>query len=52
MCFSHGYLPSALIKTTIVTILKNKSANLSDNNNVRPIAIITITSKLLESVYY
>ena len=39
-----------LIKTTIVPIVKNKSGNLSDSNNYRPIAIATITSKLLESV--
>ena len=50
MCLSHGYLPSTLIKTTIVPIVKNKSGNLSDSNNYRPIAIATITSKLLESV--
>ena len=50
MCLSHGYLPSALIKTSIVPIVKNKSGNLSESNNFRPIAIATITSKLLESV--
>ena len=50
MCLSHCYLPSTLIKTTIVPIVKNKSGNLSDSNNYRPIAIATITSKLLESV--
>ena len=50
MCLSHGYLPSTLIKTTIVPIVKNKSGNLSDSNNYRSIAIATITSKLLEPV--
>ena len=52
MCLSHGYLPSTLIKTTIVPIhvVKKKSGNLSDSNSYRPIAIATITSKLLESV--
>ena len=50
MCLSHGYLPYALIKTTIVPIVKNKAGDLSDSNNYRPIAIATITSKLLESV--
>ena len=50
MCLSHGYLPSALIKTTIVPIAKNKAGDLSDSNNYRPITIATITSKLLESV--
>ena len=33
MCLSHGYLPSALIKTTIVPIVKNKAGDLSDSNN-------------------
>ena len=47
MCLTHGYLPSTLIKTTIVKI---KSDNLSDSNNYRTIAIATITSKLLEFV--
>ena len=50
MYLSHGYLPSAHIKTTIVPIVKNKAGDLSDSNNYRPIAIATITSKLLESV--
>ena len=49
MCLSHGYLPSALIKTTIVPIVKNKAGDLSDSNNYGPIAIAIITSKLLES---
>ena len=43
MCLTHGYLPSTLIKTTIVKI---KSDNLSDSNNYRTIAIATITFML------
>ena len=54
LCFSlglsHGYLPTVLIKTTIVPVVKNKSGNLSDSNNYRPIALATIVSKILESV--
>ena len=53
LCFtvcSHGYLPTALIETTTVPIVKNKSGNLSDSNNYRPIALATIVSKILESV--
>ena len=50
VCLSHGYLPTALIETTIVPIVKNKSGNLSDSNNYRPIALATIVSKILESV--
>ena len=50
LCFSHGYLPIALIKTTIIPVVKNKSGNLSDSNNYRPIALATIVSKILELV--
>ena len=50
VCLCHGYLPTALIKTTIVPIVKNKSGNLSDSNNYRPIALAAIVSKILESV--
>ena len=56
MCFTlylaHGYLPPAMIETTIVPIVKNKSGNLSDSSNYRPIALATIISKMFESVYY
>ena len=42
VCISHGYLPADLSETTIVPIVKNKSGNLSDSNNYRPIALATI----------
>ena len=47
LCLTHGYLPKSL---TIVPIVKNKCGNLSNSNNYRPIAIATITSKVLESL--
>ena len=40
----------SLLKTTIVPVIKNKCGSLTDCNNYRPIAIATITSKLLESI--
>ena len=50
MCLCHCYLPSELIKTTIVPLLKNKSGDLSDVNNYRAIALSNCMSKLLESL--
>ena len=47
LCLTHGYLPKSLMETTIVPIVKNKCGNLSNSNNYRPIAIATITSKVL-----
>ena len=41
VCLSHGYLPPAMIKTTIVPIVKNKCGNISESNNYRPIALAT-----------
>ena len=38
------------METTIVPSVKNKCGNLSNSNNCRPIAIVTITSKVLESL--
>ena len=38
------------METTIVPIVKNRCGNLSNSNNYRPIAIDTITSKVLESL--
>ena len=45
-----SFLPQSLLETTIVPVIKNKCGSLTDSNNYRPIAIATITSKLLESV--
>ena len=50
LCLAHGYLPPAMIETTIVPIVKNKSGNLSDSSNYRPIALATIISTMFESV--
>ena len=47
--FTHSYMPSSMIETIIVPIVKNKCRNLSDSNNYRPIALATIMSKLFES---
>ena len=37
VCLFHGFLPHALIETTIVPIVKTTFGNPSDSNNYRPI---------------
>ena len=39
-----------MMTTIIAHIIKNKSGDLSDNNNYRPIALATVGSKLFESL--
>ena len=50
LCLVHGYLPPAMIETSIVPIVKNISGNLSNSSNNRPTALATIVSKMFESV--
>ena len=50
MFLSHSCLPTELIQTTLVPLLKNKAGNISDVNNYRAIALSNSISKLLEDV--
>ena len=45
---THGYLPNMFMKTAIVPIIKNKTRYTSDKNNYRPIALVTVASKIFE----
>ena len=38
------------MNTIIVPLIKNKTGNIADNNNDRPIALVTAASKILELV--
>ena len=44
---THGHMPSDLMKTAIVPILKNRQGDTSDKKNYRPVAIVTAMSKIL-----
>ena len=44
----HSYLPSKLMDTVIVPIVKDKKGDLGSKNNFRPIALTTLMSKLFE----
>ena len=48
-CFvKHGYLPEDSMKTAIVYIIKNKTGDISEKCNYRPIALETAGSKIFE----
>jgi exonuclease III len=46
----HGFLPSNCMKTVLVPIIKNKAGDHSDIGNYRPIALVTVVSKVLEYI--
>ena len=48
--FKHSYMPQSMINSIIVPIVENICGNLTDKNNYRPIALSSITSKVLEHI--
>ena len=46
----HNYLPSKLLDTIIVPILKDKCGEVTDKDNYRPLALTCVASKILEFV--
>lgn len=49
-CLGHSYLPENLMKTVVVPIIKNKTGDVGDKANYRPISLATIVAKVLDSV--
>ena len=47
---THGYLPLDFMNTICVPLVKNKTGDTSDVDNYRPIALVTIASKIFENV--
>ena len=44
ICMStHCYMPSSMVKSIIVPLVKNKCGNLADKNNYRPIALFNMS---------
>ena len=52
VCLSHGYLPPAMIKTTIVPIVKNKCGNISESNNYRLLHLQLSFPNCLNQYYF
>ena len=54
ICFNafivHGFLPSSLTDSVIIPIVKDKSKNISDIGNYRPIALSSVLSKVFELI--
>ncbi|XP_046976555.1 uncharacterized protein LOC124542674 [Vanessa cardui] len=50
LCIKHAYLPEALMKTVVVPIVKNKTGNISDKSNYRPISLATVAAKVLDGL--
>lgn len=48
LCVGHSYLPEALMRTIVVPVVKNKTGDLSDRANYRPISLATTTAKILD----
>ena len=54
LCFSmmmrHKYLPQSLTDVVLCPIVKDKTGDVTDKGNYRPIALATVCSKILEKV--
>ena len=48
LILSHGYIPSKLMDTIIISLLKDKKGDITSKENYRPIAITCALSKVLE----
>ncbi|XP_063358893.1 uncharacterized protein LOC134648321 [Cydia amplana] len=50
LCICHSYLPSDLTKTIVVPIVKNKTGDISNRANYRPISLATIVARVLDGL--
>ena len=48
--FKHCYMPQSMINSVIIHIIKNKSGDITDKNNYRPIALCSVISIVFEHI--
>ena len=48
--FSHSYIPSDMMYTSVIPLLKDKIGDITDKKNYRPIALTTVISKIIEHI--
>jgi hypothetical protein len=46
----HGYLPSTFMQSVIVPVIKNKKESITEQDNYRPIAIASVSSKIFQLI--
>ncbi|KAL0809192.1 hypothetical protein ABMA28_011417 [Loxostege sticticalis] len=50
LCVSHSYLPVDFMKTVVVPVVKNKTGDLTDKTNYRPISLATVIAKVFDGL--
>ena len=48
--FVHGFLPDAMLSVVLVPIIKDKCGKINSKDNYRPVALASVTSKILEMI--
>ena len=46
----HGGVPSAMLKSVMIAIVKNKNKHITDKENYRPICLANVFTKVIENV--
>ena len=49
---SHCFIPGNVMKSVIIPLVKDKTGDITDKNNYRPIALILMMSKIIEKNIY
>ena len=48
--FVHGFLPDSMLSVVLVPVIKDKCGKINDSDNYRPIALVSVMTKIVEKV--